>query len=245
MLEIRTRSSFLINAIKDVAAGKLVPASFQRPYVWSKLDVSAFWTSIMKGWPIGSMLIWQPENSVDLSKVGRTRLGPIEPAGQPSGIILDGQNRLATFAWSLRLPGDPMPAEHLMSEAEKETWGDGQLFVFDTVDRDAKFVHEDEVLGDRLLIPAGIVFDAVKLNPFLRKRDKEIGVSDEALVWIDPIGTAIRSAECSQIILDRASPDEALEAFRHIAKVGVPMSDQDFSDAMAWAMDDTAGAPAP
>lgn len=242
-MEVRTRSSFLTNALKDVAAGKLVPASFQRPYVWSKHDVSAFWTSILKGWPIGSMLIWQPDSSIDISKVGRPRLGPIEPAGQPSGIILDGQNRLATFAWSLRLPGEPMPAEHLMSDAEMATWGDRQLFVFDPDERNASFVHEDEVLGDRLLIPAGIVFDAVKLNPFLRKRDKEIGVSDEALVWLDPIGSAIRSASCSQIILDRASPEEALEAFRHIAKVGVPMSEQDFNDAMAWAMDEPDAAP--
>ena len=242
-MEIRTRSSFLMDVLRDVAAGKLVPASFQRPYVWRGPDVEAFWTSITKEWPIGSILIWEPDASVDVSRVGRTRLGPIEPAGEPKGIILDGQNRLATFAWSLRMPGDPMPDLSLLSEAEREVWGSKQLFVFDTHERRARFAHEDEVMGEHLIVPAGIVHDSTKLWPFISKREKQIDISDEAITWLDHFGKAVRSAQCTTTILDRASPADALDAFRHIARVGVPMSEQDFADAMAWALEDAPAAP--
>jgi hypothetical protein len=235
-MRISQNTGFLIDILRSAGEGKLVPAAFQRPYVWSQDDVVAFWTSLLRKWPTGSMLIWEPDASVDMSRVGRTRLGPIESDGNATGIILDGQNRLASFAWSLRLPEDPMPGIDALSLAERVTWANREILVLDPEVRAARFVDEDEIYGDRLLLPAGLVVDIPKFWKFVRKR-LEQGVPDWHVNWFDECGNAIREARCSTVVLERASPADALEAFRHIAKAGVPMSEQDFEAAMAFAFD--------
>ena len=72
-------NSFLPQLIHEVSKGKLLPASFQRPYRWEREDILKFWTSIVRGYPIGAFLLWQPAKSPDLSRYGRPRLGPIMP----------------------------------------------------------------------------------------------------------------------------------------------------------------------
>jgi len=245
-MRIQQNSGFLIDFLRQAGQGELVPAAFQRPYVWSKADVEAFWTSLLRKWPTGSLLIWEPDSSVDMGKVARSRLGPIQPDGTPSGVILDGQNRLATFAWSMRLPGSPLPDLDLLSDAERETWANGDILVLDPDAKAARFMPEEQVYGDRLVMPAGLVIDPASYWPFIRKRVNEANLKDDvvdpAINWLETAANALRDARCSAVVIERATPDEALEAFRHIARTGVPMSEQDFEAAMSWAFED-AGSP--
>src|SRR3546814_2220262 len=100
-MTIRQESSFLLQLTERVKAGRAVPAAFQRPYVWSEKDIVALWTSIIKGYPLGAFLFWQPPGK-DISEYAQAALGPIRiPELQRPALILDGQNRLVTFAWSM------------------------------------------------------------------------------------------------------------------------------------------------
>src|SRR3546814_3468283 len=99
-MTIRQESSFLLQLTERVKAGRAVPAAFQRPYVWSEKDIVALWTSIIKGYPLGAFLFWQPPGK-DISEYAQAALGPIRiPELQRPALILDGQNRLVTFARS-------------------------------------------------------------------------------------------------------------------------------------------------
>lgn len=241
-MRISQNTGFLVDILREAGQGKLVPAAFQRPYVWSRDDVIAFWKSLLRRWPTGSMLIWEPDSSVDMSRVGRTRLGPIESEGKATGLILDGQNRLASFAWSLRQPDDPMPDTKELSVCEMSTWGGGDLLVLDPNLKGVRFVSPEELYGDQFLLPAGFILDYAKFWPFLRTRMTEGGfteaVTDAAINFFEEASAALREARCATVTLERASRDEAREAFLHIAKAGVPMSEQDFDAALAWTFDD-------
>lgn len=241
--EIESHNVFLSNLMKDVRRGLLLPATFQRPYVWTKTDVLLLIKSIMEGYPIGAFLLWSPWGAADTSRMGRRRLGPIVGSGAvgnaaPS-FLLDGQNRLTTMAWLTREIGDPIPSD--LAGQEKETWGSGESLVMDLAERRILFVPESEVnVGFRLPISAVL---HGSLNQEFRSREKTqwAGVPvddiDNAMDWADETRYAFWQAKVVVTNIKYANVAEAKEAFLHICKLGVPMSEEDFEAAVSWAVD--------
>jgi hypothetical protein len=130
-----------------------------------------------------------------------------------------------------------MPDLDLLSPVERETWANGEILVLDYEAKGVRFMPEDQVYGDQFVTPAGLVLDIPSFWKFTRKRMDNCAYSDEALDWYVRMGDALREARCASVVLERATPEEALEAFRHIAKTGVPMSEEDFTAAMSWALE--------
>jgi len=241
--EIQSHNVFLSSLMKDVRKGLLVPAAFQRPYVWTKTDVMLLIKSIVEGYPIGSFLTWSPWGAADTSRMGRQRLGPIvgstDTGNAAPSFLLDGQNRLITMAWLTRDIAEPVPPD--LNGQEKETWGSGESLVLDLRQRRICFVPEEEVnVGFRL--PISALFHG-NLNHEMRSREKTqwAGVSyddiDNASVWIDEVRYAFMEAKVVVTDIQYATVAEAKEAFLHICKLGVPMSEADFEAAVAWATD--------
>lgn len=239
-MRVEQKTDHLRELLDRAAAGKLVPAAFQRPYVWQAEQVEALWTSILRGWPVGSFLIWTPSPDVDLAEVSRGRLGPLYPEAldRDLGIVLDGQNRLATLAWSLRDVDRPMPILSRMSRQEIETWDSGRTLVADPETRSVRFVPSAAArLGSR--VPAGLLTDTTRLWPEIRRRD----IPDEDTTWLmEEAAAGFSFAKVTYTILDRATPAQALEAFAHVARTGVAITDEEMTEALSWAIP---GAPAP
>lgn len=241
-MRIHQHAVFLNGLIKDVEAGQLVPAAFQRPYVWTQHDVLALCNSILKGFPLGGFLTWSPKRGTDLAKVARNRLGAIVP-GQERGIdrlLLDGQNRLATIAWMMREEGTPLP--ETMSEAERVTWGSGKVLAINLATH--KFVFVDEAaVNDGYLLPARCAFGGAEVNRIIRARWDTAWANlpendkNDDLHWLDrQVMDRFRDARVTETFLENATVEEARDAFLHICKVGVPMSEEDFAAAVNWAL---------
>jgi len=241
-MDIRQDQTFLLELIDSIRRGHLFAAAFQRPYVWRRGDVEALWESLLEGWPLGAVMLWHPHGACDLSRLARGRIGPIPAADgsthhRGNGVILDGQNRLATLAWSMLdvARGWPMPAD--LSPAEAETWANGHRLVADFAQRRVLFVPAAEAeLGCR--VPAGILCcDATLFNPYMRRHFDRIdqGGGDAALHWFDDCVRRVRSARLISTSLIHASVAEAKSAFVKICRVGVPISDADFDAALRWA----------
>ncbi len=62
MTEIATRTSAGVYRIEDIASlvalGRLRVPEFQRNFRWTRKDVLNLFDSILKGYPIGSLLLW-------------------------------------------------------------------------------------------------------------------------------------------------------------------------------------------
>ena len=95
--EVRPEVVFLGNLVERVAAGKIRVPRFQRDFVWKQPDLSALLDSVRRGFPIGSILVWDTDKDIESTP----RIGPVEIGSRPDGIvgyILDGQQRISTLA---------------------------------------------------------------------------------------------------------------------------------------------------
>jgi hypothetical protein len=237
-MRIYQASSFLYDLIRQVRKGSLLPAAFQRPYVWSQKDVLALVESILRGYPIGGFLTWTPNGKADLSGLSRGRLGPIYGTDDVmrTSLLLDGQNRLASLAWIARDTSQPLPDD--VTEQELATWPQDERLIADLATQTIKFVPLAEAeVGYRL--PAAALLSNPLANEIFRARWDEwekLGESATTIGmrWFDDTASAFREARVVVTEIADASPEEAKHAFLHICKVGVPMSEQDFAKALAW-----------
>ncbi len=73
-----------------IDAGEYGLPEFQRGYVWSREQVRRFMSSMYHKNPVGSLLIWVPEDETDMR-------GNVLPAASNTKLIVDGQQRLTTL----------------------------------------------------------------------------------------------------------------------------------------------------
>ena len=99
---------FLGKLVEYVAAGKIRVPRFQRAFVWKQTDLHDLLDSVLRGFPIGSILIWDTETPIEsASTVGPIRIS--SPPGGQIGYLLDGQQRVSTLVGTLRLPDEAEP----------------------------------------------------------------------------------------------------------------------------------------
>jgi hypothetical protein len=66
--------------------------SFQREYVWSREQAKQLMVSLVRGYPVGGILIWKTDQPPELKNIDRLpeKLGTVQ-------VLLDGQQRLTTL----------------------------------------------------------------------------------------------------------------------------------------------------
>jgi hypothetical protein len=93
---------YIDDLLADVSAGRLRVPDFQRPFEWRPDQMLDLFDSIERGYPIGSLLLWQtdaPVSSID--SIGDIRV-PDVPPGTEVSYVLDGHQRLSTLFGTLR-----------------------------------------------------------------------------------------------------------------------------------------------
>ena len=134
----------LLQRLRD---GSIRVPTFQRPLKWKKEDNRLFFDSLLKSFPVGSLLMWVRD-----VPAARIALGPFHtevPGRASAWQVVDGQQRLTALAGSL------------LAEADR---GSDFDFVVD--------IETGDVLGPRNhppphWIPLSVLADTEKLLPFL------------------------------------------------------------------------------
>ena len=80
----------LKNIIDEVESGKLGLPELQRGYVWKAPKVRDLLDSMMKGYPIGYLMIWDSSDSQKIKNIGTDN----KPYSAPKSLIIDGQQRM-------------------------------------------------------------------------------------------------------------------------------------------------------
>lgn len=85
--------------VEQLFDGQIVIPSIQRDYVWRAAQIPPLLESIYRGYPIGSILIWQTTQAIPLKLAAVIQQKP-----QPHipMVLLDGQQRLTSLAWVWR-----------------------------------------------------------------------------------------------------------------------------------------------
>jgi len=99
MPEIQT---FLISdLINDIKRGMIKIPQFQRDFIWSKEKAASLMDSIIKSYPIGTIILWKTKETLrSVRNIGGINL-PETPAGDFVKYVLDGQQRLTSIFASL------------------------------------------------------------------------------------------------------------------------------------------------
>ncbi len=103
--DVVTEVIFLGKLVERIAAGNIRVPRFQRAFVWKQADLLALLDSILRGFPIGSILVWDTEENIESTD----RMGPVKidpPPGGVVGYLIDGQQRVSTLVGTLRLTDD-------------------------------------------------------------------------------------------------------------------------------------------
>ncbi len=121
-LQINTRVRRLIYYIEDIEKGLIQIPAFQRDFIWDKKDKLDLFDSLKRGYPIGSILFWKPEQE----KFGSNeKIGPytIPEKKENYFYILDGFQRLSTLFGCLT-----NPAKTKLKVDEKELVNDFTIY---------------------------------------------------------------------------------------------------------------------
>ena len=90
--------SFLItDLINDVRRGYIKIPQFQRDFIWSKEKAASLMDSILKNYPIGTIILWKTKETLrSVRNLGGVNL-PETPSGDFIQYVLDGQQRLTSI----------------------------------------------------------------------------------------------------------------------------------------------------
>lgn len=88
--------------MSDIESGAIKIPQFQRDFVWSKDKSAKLLDSIVKGYPIGTFILWKTKEELRVVRnIGNLDLRPT-PKGDFVQYVIDGQQRLTTLFASLK-----------------------------------------------------------------------------------------------------------------------------------------------
>ena len=88
----RDTSYSLTHLIEDIKHGHIALPDIQRPFVWSSAKVRDLFDSMYRGYPVGTLMLW--ETGAD---VGTRQVGGGEHTKVAQRLIVDGQQRLTSL----------------------------------------------------------------------------------------------------------------------------------------------------
>lgn len=237
-MKINEHHEFLGHYIKNAALGNFGIAAFQRPFVWEKKDVEDFMLSIQKGFPVGTFLLWTPDERAGVTPPTKGRIGPVEHGIETKTVILDGQNRLSTLVWAARVDEAPANPRHPYSKQEVAVFLSGETLVIDADEKRIHFVPTANAWGrNRMPLGEALSYGVMGLRlsrPFFQLLDEK-GVRDEYINFmLDEVPHWFQAKRTVVTEIAQATTAEALEAFLVIAKAGQPISKDDYTRAVEW-----------
>jgi hypothetical protein len=215
--------------LDSVMNGEFRVPRFQRPYVWSPDDMIRLYDSVLKGYPIGSLLLWQTDQS-DIR--GLDSIGPIKLLNSgPSlkSFVVDGHQRLATLLGVLRLP-ENYPRE----KPEDWRW----WIAYDLRTEALVHVKSSEPTIPLHLLPLRNVLRTVEFA----RRTRQIASSalfaeEEVVIFLDradQVQRAIRDYRVPLTTMRYGTLDDAVNIFARVNQRGRDMTADQMVSALTY-----------
>ena len=102
MYQPETHSYKFTALLSDIEQGSIKIPQFQRDFVWTKEQSAKLMDSIIKGYPIGTFILWKTKERLrSIRNIGAINL-PDTPEGDVIQYVLDGQQRMTSLYASLK-----------------------------------------------------------------------------------------------------------------------------------------------
>lgn len=192
--------------ISDIEKGIIKIPKFQREFVWGIDKTAKLLDSILKGYPIGTFILWKTDERInDIKNVGNLDI-PSTPDGTKVEYVLDGQQRITSLFAAYR-------GAKIQKAGEKKVTDYGDIVVnigVDISESDGQVISAEPSGGKSISLSTVLNFS------FAKAKELESQFSPEELALIDSYATAFRTYEFSIVILRKEDIDSAIEVFTRI-----------------------------
>ena len=197
----------LDRVLAEIERGSIKIPQFQREFVWEKGKSAKLVDSMLKGFPIGTFILWRTTEQLRaVRNIGGIVLPPTPP-GDSIQYVLDGQQRLTSLYAALN---------GLSVERAGRTENFGEMYV----NLDAE-MDEDVVLSSQSAEHPGCF---VSVTDIQSKDFDQLNIDKKYRDKVRKYRDMISSYQCSIIEVPDATLDAATEIFTRINVTGKPLS---------------------
>jgi hypothetical protein len=219
--------------LNEVDEGRIQIPRFQRPYVWTPQMMRELFESVLRGYPIGSLLFWSPRES---SVLTMDKIGPLDaPKASPKvavSLVLDGHQRLATLYGVLRLPEGYARDENI--GADKLVWWLG----YDLEKEEPRQMRRPEDFENPAILPLRSVLKTADFVRCARLIDSSSTMDTaQKVIYIDradSVQRAIRDYRIALTTMRDGNVDDAVAIFSRINRSGRRMTTDQMAVALTY-----------
>ncbi|MCY4658880.1 MAG: DUF262 domain-containing protein [Acidobacteria bacterium] len=222
---------FLGKLVERVAAGKIRVPRFQRAFVWKQPDLGTLLDSVLRGFPIGSILVWDTEESIESTP----RIGPLKVrlrADGPAGYLLDGQQRVSTLAGTLLLTDEMDP---LVDQIDWRLYYDLDKPALDK----PAFIDHRKLADDPgpRYFPVRSLLSTAGFFAACRRIQEQVDEEHRARRWLDEadhLASAFRNYQLPLIHIREADLESAVTVFARLNRTGRKMAADELVSALTY-----------
>lgn len=226
-IEIKTDKDKISGYINKFEKGLLQVPAFQRDFVWENEDKINLFDSIKRNYPIGSVLLWQPEfeSQEEYNDFGGNEIGAynIPERRINSQYILDGYQRLSTLIGCLL---HPQKAREKGILRDEKSWFEAFNIVYNLEDESFEINRSKNF--DNLKpyqIPIYKLVDGKEYYSFQRSLfEDENKDYNKYLERYEEISLIFQNYEIPNINLYGGTISEAIEIFQRLNSKGAPIT---------------------
>ena len=191
--------------ISEIQKGIIKVPKFQREFVWGIEKTAKLLDSILKGYPIGTFILWQTDERInDIKNIGNLEI-PETPDGTKVQYVLDGQQRITSLY-----------AAYLGAEITKK----GEKKITDYKEIVVNLDSDVEDNDEQVITAEPICENYISLSNVLNFMDKMTEIKDryseEDFKKIHSYSRAFDTYDFSTVLLRKEDIESAIEVFTRI-----------------------------
>lgn len=207
-ISIKPEREYMRQILVRLDEGKYGIPAFQRDFVWKPGQVIDLFDSILKGYPIGSIILWSPKGE-NIPAVKSIKADIIDETCKPVFYILDGRQRVTAF-YGCVMSWDGKP----------------EIFklYYDLAADTLTYKPKGKKMYAYLLSD---IYDTIKTLGIMQEiMQSSISPSDKEryIYRLKEVNTILQSYEIGEMILENCTLEESSTAFSRINSKGTDIS---------------------
>jgi hypothetical protein len=185
--------------------GRLRTPRFQRSLVWDDGNITDLFDSIWKGYPVGTLLLWQQPQGKSRIEFGSVSVDAA--ATDDAFVVVDGQQRLTTLVAAL--PPNPSSPR----DPRFEVW-------FDL--RTRRFSHAGRRVVPEFWLPVRVTLESRTLLGWLR--DHADALDSDEIDRADAMAGSLRDYKIPAYVIEQDDEDLLRDVFDRVNSAGRPIN---------------------
>ena len=224
---IKPDTIFLEDLLNDIANGEYKIPIFQREFVWDSSQIVELFDSILKGYPIGSLLFWKTKGYETKDEIGPYVIKKVDGSSDVK-YVLDGFQRISTLFGVLMNPKNFDQDNKNDTNLNKfKIFFDAQVNAFSSITKNANIFS----------IPLYIIYDNRELFNFIRELDKEDITEIDKNIYIDRVRNLhdiLHKYKLPYVEIKGGDINSAVEIFSRVNSTGTEISKDFMLSALSY-----------